>query len=116
MRDAFTTHALSLVLPLAELHLFTAMEEKRTSVASSSGSQWFLSQVSPALYRTVSDTAALFILQQLSQLTCAMSSKQLNMYFRASFDFIPVSNSCSSGVYKIKCLSGNWKLPSFLLK
>lgn len=39
---------------------------------------------------------------QVSVLTCAMSSKQLKMYFRASFDFIPVSNSCSSGVYQIK--------------
>lgn len=40
-------------------------------------------------------------LSKLVTLTWAMSSKQLKMYFRASFDFMPVSNSCSSGVYKI---------------
>ena len=32
------------------------------------------------------------------QPTCAMSSKQLKMYLRASFDLIPVSPSWSSGV------------------
>lgn len=37
---------------------------------------------------------------KVATLTWAMSSKQLKMYFRASFDLIPVSNSCSSGVYK----------------
>jgi hypothetical protein len=31
--------------------------------------------------------------------TCPMSSKQLKMYFLASFDLIPVSASCSSGVW-----------------
>lgn len=30
--------------------------------------------------------------------TCAMSSRQLKMYFRASLDLIPVSPSWSSGV------------------
>lgn len=33
-------------------------------------------------------------------LTWAMSSKQLKMYFLASFDLIPVSASWSSGVYQ----------------
>ena len=34
-----------------------------------------------------------------TELTCAMSSKQLKMYFLASFDLIPVSASWSSGVW-----------------
>lgn len=39
---------------------------------------------------------------QTVERTCAMSSKQLKMYFLASFDFIPVSVSCSSVDYKKK--------------
>lgn len=34
-----------------------------------------------------------------TELTWAMSSKQLKMYFLASFDLIPVSASWSSGVW-----------------
>lgn len=33
-------------------------------------------------------------------LTCAMSSRQLKMYFLASLDFSPVSFSCSSVVWR----------------
>lgn len=37
--------------------------------------------------------------RSVGTLTCPMSSRQLKMYLRASLDLIPVSASCSSGVY-----------------
>ena len=41
------------------------------------------------------------------ELTWAMSSKQLKMYFLASFDLIPVSASWSSGVWSREA-PGHW--------
>ncbi len=49
--------------------------------------------------------------KSVGTLTWPMSSTQLKIYFRASLDLIPVSASCSSGVYRQRnCTHWNWLL------
>lgn len=49
----------------------------------------------------------LLLLRPQPFLTCIISSRQLKMYFLASFDLMPISASCSAGVCRRRSTVGS---------
>ena len=93
------------ILPKADISLF------KVKVSHHIGVRWISTLhpllITPAEVLLCMALKGLTLYNSPTELTWAMSSKQLKMYFLASFDLIPVSASWSSGVWSRKA-TGHW--------